>query len=92
MDGSEPGRELDVDSGFGEHFAEKYEAKPVISNHSNNESRSNRDIIDLSRCMNQRHQVLKENNSKNNIHYVIENQNHNKQVHNYWSLALIVFQ
>lgn len=72
MNGGKPGWEFDVDSGFGEHFAEKYQAESVIGDHSNDESGSNGNVIDLSRGVDQRYQVLKEYKSENNVHYIID--------------------
>lgn len=55
MNWSEPGRELNVDPGFGEHFAEKYQAEPVICEHSHNECSPDRNVIDLARGVDKWH-------------------------------------
>lgn len=78
MDGSEPGGEFEVDSGFGEHFTEEYQAKSVIGNHTDDKSGSNRDVIDLSWSADEGNQVLVENDSEDYVHNIVDDQCHNQ--------------
>ena len=74
MDWSESWGEFDIDSWFGKHFAEENQTKSVIGNHSNDKCSSNGNVINLSRGVNNRSQVLEENDSENNVHHIIDNQ------------------